>query len=120
MVPANRRGYKNGTGRTITQELLPAAVIGWAATEQEAIARLTQLQDQWEVALVDLFLLQGSGLGVVRAMKHRAPNQLLFVLSNYATQDMRQRSLHDGANAVFDKSTELDALLDRLEAAPAP
>lgn len=50
-------------------------------------------------------------------MKDRAPNQLLFVLSNDATQDMRHRSLHDAGNAVFEKSTELDALLVRLEAA---
>ena len=33
------------------------------------------------------------------------------VLSNYATPEMRERCLELGADGVFDKSTEIDALL---------
>jgi hypothetical protein len=34
------------------------------------------------------------------------------VLSNYATADIRQRCTQLGVDAVFDKSNEIDALVD--------
>jgi len=34
------------------------------------------------------------------------------VLSNYATADVRQRCAALGVDAVFDKSNEIDALVD--------
>ena len=40
------------------------------------------------------------------------PRQQVVVLSNYATQDIRRRCVQLGADAVFDKSNEIDALLD--------
>jgi two-component system OmpR family response regulator len=36
----------------------------------------------------------------------------VVVLSNYATADMRKRCTQLGADAVFDKSNEIDALVD--------
>jgi len=36
----------------------------------------------------------------------------VVVLSNYATDDMRRRCAQLGADAVFDKSNEIDALVD--------
>lgn len=96
------------------EELVAATIIGWSATEHDACAQLLALDGHWDVALVDLFLLQGSGLGVVRCVQGRLPRQKVFVVSNCATDQMRERAAHFGADAVFDKSTELDALLDRL------
>jgi two-component system OmpR family response regulator len=43
---------------------------------------------------------------------HHAGQQRVIVLSNYATADIRARCLALGADAVFDKSTELDIFLD--------
>lgn len=98
------------------EDLLVASIVGWAATEQDACDQLTHLCDGWDVALVDLFLLQGSGLGVVRHLQDRDPHQKVYVVSNYATNDMRERAAQLGADAMFDKSTELDALIDHLAA----
>ena len=36
----------------------------------------------------------------------------MVVLSNYATEDMRKRCAQLGADAVFDKSNEIDALVE--------
>ena len=45
----------------------------------------------------------------------------MVVLSNYATPDMRKRCAQLGADAVFDKSNEIDALVDyRLALAGQP
>lgn len=68
----------------------------------------------WDIALVDLFLEAGSGIGVARAFESRGAAKL-FVLTNYATPDMRERCTEAGVDAVFDKSVELDALLAAIE-----
>lgn len=83
-------------------------VSGSSGTEQEATDWLARHGDQWRLAVVDLFLLQGSGLGVVTSFKDRQPWQKIVVLTNYATPDIRRRSLALGADAVFDKGKELD------------
>lgn len=93
-------------------ELAQVEAVGLADTEAEGRAWLTQHPDAWDVAVVDLFLRQGSGLRVVEACRQRRHGQKVIVLSNHATSDMRRRCAQLGADAVFDKSTEIDALLD--------
>ena len=62
--------------------------------------------------MVDIFLKQGSGLGVLRALRDRTPEQRVVVLSNYATVELRSQRRELGADRVFDKSTELATFLD--------
>lgn len=105
------------------QELLPMAVVGWSDTEAGATAWLAAHPDDWDLLIVDVFLHQGSGLGVLKACRNRPPHRKLAVLSNYATPDMRMKCLELGADAVFDKSNEIDALIDyctRLGSAGQP
>ncbi len=92
-------------------ELAGVRAVGQADTEREATAWLMG-DAEWDLAIVDIFLKQGSGLGVVGGCRERPKSRKLVVLSNYATADIRQRCLSLGADAVFDKSTEIDALLD--------
>lgn len=94
------------------EELASIRALGWAETEGDATAWLTGHPDGWDLAIVDLFLKQGSGLGVLEACRDRAGGQRVVVLSNYATSDMRKRCLQLGADAVFDKSNEIDALVE--------
>jgi DNA-binding NarL/FixJ family response regulator len=93
------------------EELAPVASLGWAETERDARAWLAANRE-WDLLIVDLFLQQGSGLGVLEACQARGRGQRVVVLSNYATTDMRKRSAELGADAVFDKSNEIDALVD--------
>ncbi len=83
-----------------------------AETEAEAVAWLVAHRGVWHLAVIDLFLKQGSGLGVLAACRERDDRQRVVVLSNYATADMRARCAALGADAVFDKSNEIDAFLD--------
>lgn len=94
------------------EELASIKALGWAETETEAKGWLAGHTGQWNLAIVDLFLKQGSGLGVLEACRERAANQRVVVLSNYATLDMRKRCTQLGADAVFDKSNEIDALVE--------
>jgi two-component system OmpR family response regulator len=94
------------------EELAGIDAVGTAETEDEGKAWLAENRSDWDLAIVDLFLKQGSGLGVLAACRDRPSTQKVVVLSNYATADIRQRCAQLGVDAVFDKSNEIDALVD--------
>jgi len=94
------------------EELAQIDAVGTAETENEGKAWLAENGGDWDLAIVDLFLKQGSGLGVLAACRDRPSRQKVVVLSNYATADIRQRCAQLGVDAVFDKSNEIDALVD--------
>lgn len=90
------------------EELARARIVGWASKESEAVQWLNENKASWDLAIVDLFLLEGSGLGVVMNCRERHLRQKVIVLTNYATPAVRERCLAIGADAVFDKSNEID------------
>jgi len=94
------------------EELTCTTVVGFAETEAHAREWLLDAGNQWDLAIVDLFLKQGSGLGILQACQSRRPTRKVVVLSNYATPDIRRRCAEFGVDAVFDKSNEIDALVD--------
>ena len=94
------------------EELAGIKAVGTAETENEGKGWLVTNGEQWDLAIVDLFLKQGSGLGVLEACRDRKPHQKVIVLSNYATADIRKRCAQLGVDAVFDKSNEIEALID--------
>ncbi|MEO5672920.1 MAG: response regulator [Ramlibacter sp.] len=94
------------------QELALVDSVGVAETEHEGKKWLAQNDEYWDVAIVDLFLKEGSGLNILEACRKRRPTQKVVILSNHATDDVRWRCAQLGADAVFDKSTEIDALVD--------
>ena len=94
------------------EELAHIVPVGSAETENEGRHWLTTHPGEWDLAIIDLFLKQGSGLGILSACRERLPQQKLVVLSNYATPDIRKRCAQLGVDAVFDKSNEIDALID--------
>lgn len=94
------------------RELALVDPVGTAETEQEGREWLARNDAQWDLAIVDLFLREGSGLNILEACRWRKPGQKMIVLSNHATRDVRWRCTQLGADAVFDKSTEIDALLE--------
>lgn len=93
-------------------ELVNTEFVGWAEGERAAIDWLTQNSDGWDVAIVDLFLKQGNGWGVVGACRTRIAGKKLVVLTNYATPAVRERCMALGADAVFDKSNDIERLVD--------
>lgn len=89
-------------------------IVGHAETEAAADAAL-QAQD-WDVLILDLQLLQGTGLGVLRNLgSHRRAGTLVIVLTNYAIPLYRERSMQLGADYFFDKAHEFARIKDVLD-----
>lgn len=94
------------------EEMLPLQVLGWADNEQAALEWLERPGHDCDLILIDLFLKSGSGMGVLSTASQNSRAAKRVVLSNYATADIRRRCLAMGADRVFDKSSEIDELVD--------
>ena len=104
----------------VTQELLRqmlalvpgAEVVHVATTSAAAVDWLSRHEDGWELAVIDLFLADGHGFDVLRACRKVRREQRAVVVSNYTRDPVRDHARQAGADAVFDKSFELDALVE--------
>lgn len=88
-----------------------ARIVQVARTAADAKRWLAENADGWDIALVDLFLASGHGFDVLRHCQDRQPGQRAVVLSNYTRDPVREHARRAGADAVFDKSFEMEGLL---------
>lgn len=93
------------------EELVPVEVVGHAEDEATAVQWLKRHAGDADLVIVDIFLKSGSGLGVLKVTHDMPARRNVVVLSNFATQDIRRKCLELGADKVFDKSNEIDALI---------
>ena len=102
-------------------ELAGVEVVGGAADESAAIELLQRQQP--DLAIVDLELRTGSGLGVLRAVS-MAPDRFghlrAVVFSNHGQAAVRERCRTLGVDSFFDKATQTEALIAYVrEAVPS-
>ena len=93
-------------------------MIGFAETEADAVREL--LAGPVDVAIVDLNLKEGSGIGVIESVRarHATAPPTIIVLTNYAFPEFESACLRRGADYFFDKSTQFGAvkvLLDSIQ-----
>lgn len=93
-----------------------AEVVAVAATQPQACAWLAANPDGWDLAVVDLFLAEGHGFDVLRGCRRVRRHQRAVVLSNYTRDPVREHARLAGADALFDKSFEMDALVEYCSA----
>jgi DNA-binding NarL/FixJ family response regulator len=91
------------------EELASAQVVGFAEDAPAASEWIAAHGDEVDLLVIDIFLKRGSGLDVLRSASTLKARKV--VLSNYATPEMRRRCLEVGADRVFDKSNEIEALI---------
>jgi DNA-binding NarL/FixJ family response regulator len=102
-------------------------LVGCAGTEAEARLWLADHPGAWDLAVIDLVLDQGSGMGAIPVARHSAGREggRIVVFSDYASEGIRNHCLRLGADAVFLKSQTRDLMdycseLGGLAAACAP
>jgi two-component system OmpR family response regulator len=93
-------------------ELADIRTVGQCGTAADAIAWLSQADNDWDVAIIDLLLASGTGLDVLRALRGRTPERKVVVLTATASGLVREQCLSLGCDEVFDKSMDTDVLLD--------
>lgn len=98
------------------EEMAPVQVVGQAPDEPTALRQLHELGARLDLVIIDILLKSGSGLGVLRGLAATGLGAKYVVLTSYATVEMRERCRQLGADRVFDKSKDLDALIDYCNA----
>jgi DNA-binding NarL/FixJ family response regulator len=93
------------------QEVIPLQFIGQGSNEPEALQWLDGNRHTWDVIIIDLVLRDGSGFGVLRACQGRRPQQKAVVLTSYVDDNILAQCQALGADAVFDKNDEIEALV---------
>lgn len=93
------------------EQVLPLQVVGTAVDEEGALAWIGAHPGGCDLMIIDVFLKAGIGLNVLVAARRHASLARKVVLTNYATEAIRQRCLALGADRVFDKSSELEDLI---------
>lgn len=81
------------------------------ATEAEANLWLDENRGNWDLAVIDLVLEQGTGLGVVARARHRPASSKVVVFSDYVSEGIRKHCLKLGADAALRKGEDLHAFL---------
>lgn len=94
-------------------------VAGMVETESDAVAQYERLRP--DAVVIDLNLRQGTGLGVLLALRRmqRAdlPRPTLIVLTNHALPVLQQACLNAGADHFLDKSHDFHRVRTLLEQA---
>ncbi|KIN92457.1 response regulator [Thauera sp. SWB20] len=99
-------------------ELDGVGVVAEAEDEQGALAALEAQRP--DLAIIDLELRAGSGLGVLRQLQaepERFGRPRAVVFSNYGHAPVRARCEQLGVERFFDKSFQLDELIDFVQGA---
>lgn len=90
------------------------------STEAEANLWLDENRGRWDLAVIDLILEQGTGMGVVARARERPAGSKVVVFSDYATEGIRKHCLKLGADAAFQKGEDLQAFLAFCRAVAHP
>lgn len=97
---------------TVLRAMSGVEVVGGAADERAALDLLQSARP--DLAIVDLKLKAGSGIGVLRALAshpERFGRTRAVVFSNHGQPPVRERCLALGVEHFFDKATQLQELL---------
>jgi DNA-binding NarL/FixJ family response regulator len=88
------------------REIEGVSVVGNTDTPQSAVEAI--LRTRPDSVILDIHLIGGSGIAVLREVHAKAPEVTFIVLTNHPNAQYRRACLEAGASYFFDKSTEMD------------
>lgn len=80
------------------------SVVAHFIRELDATFFLTQKTPEWEIAVIDLVLFDGTGFNLIHRARVQNPHGTVIVLSAFVTQAITDKCVSLGADAVFAKS----------------
>ena len=87
-------------------------IVGHAETPKDSIQGILAVYP--DVVVLDVQLEGGSGLQVLRAVRHAAPDIAFVIFSNSADPSYRKRYLGAGADGFLDKTHEFEQLVQAV------
>jgi DNA-binding NarL/FixJ family response regulator len=68
-----------------------------------------------ELIVIDIRMPGGSGFDVLKHAKETSPGSKIIILTNFANDQYKKKSLSEGADYFFDKSIEFNKIIDVIE-----
>jgi DNA-binding NarL/FixJ family response regulator len=90
-------------------DLKPVSTV---TTEAEANLWLEENPQAWDLAVIDLILDEGTGLGVLSKCRSWSAAGRAVVLSNYVSPAIRRHCMSLGADAVFHKAHDMEGFIE--------
>jgi DNA-binding NarL/FixJ family response regulator len=87
-----------------------AHVVGMATRADQAAREILDVRP--DIVVLDIRLEQGSGFDVLRAIRERAPETEVYMLSNFASDPYRHLAMQLGARGFFDKCNDFARVRD--------
>ncbi|MDD8017364.1 MAG: response regulator transcription factor [Bacteroidota bacterium] len=88
-------------------------IVGYADNPLSATESIVALQP--DIIILDIFLLGGSGIHVLKNIRSLNITSKVIVLTNYAQEQYRKKCFEEGADFFFDKSIEFDRIVDVIQ-----
>jgi len=89
-------------------------ITGKAQDVRGAVESIKRLQPDF--VILDIRLMDGSGIDVLKEIKKTDPSPVVLVLTNYPYPQYRKKCLDLGAEYFLDKVTEIDKIPPILKA----
>ncbi len=89
-----------------------ACVVGEAEDVETALQGIEDTNA--EAVVLDLRLIDSSGMDLLHALRDRTDPIVTIVLTNYASEVFREASVVAGADYFFDKTTEFDLAMETI------
>ena len=93
------------------------AIVGEAATPASAIDGI--LRTHPDFVVLDIHLIGGSGIEVLRAVCPRAPGIVFIMLTNHPDPQYREICMESGASHFLDKTADFNKVREVIAAAGA-
>jgi DNA-binding NarL/FixJ family response regulator len=93
---------------SMLSEIEGILLAGKAQDVRGAIEAIHRLQP--DVVILDIRLIDGSGIDVLKEIKKRDPSPVVLVLTNYPYPQYRKKCQDLGAEYFLDKVTEIDKI----------
>ena len=88
-------------------------LVGQAEDGMQGFEKVVKLKP--DVAIVDVSMPRRSGLDLLRYLGKNPHPPRVIILTNYPTPENRQKCLDLGADYFFDKSNEIEKVIDVLK-----
>jgi DNA-binding NarL/FixJ family response regulator len=87
-------------------------VIGESGNTKQAITEIRQLNP--DVVIIDIRMPGGGGLPILKDLKKREPKRIAIILTAFPLPQYRQAYMEAGADFFFDKTQDIQKLIDVL------
>lgn len=95
------------------EDMAGVRVVGEADSAPQAIALIDWLQP--DTVLLDMTLLVGTGVDVLRALRHKGFQGRILMLTHHAMDAYRDMCMQAGADGFYDKGSGLESLFGDLD-----